>query len=42
MKVIIYFYGNILGVTTLTAEQITEIQKDDGVTVELITETQSA
>lgn len=42
MKVIIYFYGNILGITTLTKEQISAIQNEDGVTIELITETKSA
>ena len=38
MTVAVYFYGNILGVTTLTSEQIKSIENEDGITIKLMNE----
>ena len=36
MTVAIYFYNNILGVTTLTVEQIKALEVEEGVTIKLV------
>lgn len=41
MKVIIYIYGNILGITTLTPEQIKTLENEEGFTIELVKETKA-
>ena len=36
IKVSVYFYGNILGVTELTQDQIRELEKEDWITIKLV------